>query len=62
MNRWQYRRVVVDGAALLKGEADEEMNRCGTEGWELVAAVSRERHGYQHEVCLLFKRMDRAGA
>ena len=58
MRRWQYNRTVIDGAALIRGEGDDEMHRLGREGWELVVAVSRDKHGYQHEVCLLWKRLD----
>jgi hypothetical protein len=56
MRRWQYRRLVIDGIAFIRGEADAEMTRLGREGWELVVAVPRDKHGYQHEVCLVFKR------
>src|SRR5690349_13148708 len=51
MRRWQYRRVVIDGAAFVRGEGDGEMER-------LTVAVPRDKHGYQHEVCLVFKRPD----
>ena len=54
--RWEYRRTVVEGISLIRGEADAEMERLGEQGWELVVAVPREKHGYQHEVCLVFKR------
>jgi len=53
---WEYRRAVVEGIAFIRGEADGEMQRLGKEGWELVVAVARDKHGYQHEVCLVFKR------
>jgi hypothetical protein len=56
MNSWEYRRMVTDIGHLIKGEADREIERLGAEGWEMVVAVPRERHGYGHEVCLLFKR------
>lgn len=56
MRRWQYRRVVIDGGALVRGEADAEMERLGRDGWELSVAIPRDKHGYQHEVCLVFKR------
>lgn len=58
MRRWQYTRTVVEGAALIRGEADVEMQRLGRDGWELVVAVPREKHGYSHEVCLVWKRPD----
>jgi uncharacterized protein len=58
MRRWQYRRVVIDSAAFIRGEGDAEMQRLGREGWELTVAVPRDKHGYQHEVCLVFKRPD----
>lgn len=54
--RWEYRRVVVDGVSLVRGEVDAELNRLGAEGWELTIAVPRDKHGYQHEVSLVFKR------
>lgn len=56
MDRWKYLRVVVDGGALIRGEADAEIERIGAEGWELASAVPRDHHGYQKEVCLIFKQ------
>lgn len=56
MQRWEYHRTVIDAAALIHGELDNEMKRLGDDGWELTVAVPREKHGYAHEVCLLFKR------
>jgi hypothetical protein len=56
IRRWEYQRTVIDGGAFLRGEIDGEMSRLGTLGWELVVAIPRDKHGYQHEVCLVFKR------
>ncbi|MCW5830920.1 MAG: DUF4177 domain-containing protein [Labilithrix sp.] len=54
--RWEYRRAVIESVGFTRGEADAEMDRLGKEGWELTVAVPRDKHGYQHEVCLIFKR------
>lgn len=54
--RWEYRRAVLESVAFIRGEADGDMERLGREGWELVVAVPRDKHGYQHEVALVFKR------
>lgn len=54
--QWEYSRLVVDGLALVRGEADEELSRLGRDGWELVTAVNRDKHGTQHEVCFIWKR------
>ena len=35
--RWEYRRVVCDSAWGAGQPRDEELNRLGKEGWELVA-------------------------
>lgn len=56
MERWEYRRTVTEIGPLIRGDADLELARLGNEGWELVVAIPRERHGYGHEVCMLFKR------
>ena len=42
MRRWQYNRTVIDGAALIRGEGDDEMQRLGRDGWELVERLSSD--------------------
>jgi hypothetical protein len=54
--RWQYTRVEVDIAAVGSSAFGERLDRLGAEGWELVTAVQHARHGYSHEVHLVFKR------
>ena len=56
--RWQYKRVDLDILDLGGRSLEERLDRLGAEGWELVTAVQHARHGYSHEVHLLFKRPD----
>jgi hypothetical protein len=56
--RWRYKRVDLDIAEVNQAVFEERLNRLGAEGWELVTALQHERHGYSHEVHLLFKRED----
>lgn len=54
--RWEYRRVDLDIAQVAKAGFEQTLNALGAEGWELVSAIQHERHGYSHEVHLVFKR------
>lgn len=54
--RWQYKRVDLDIADVAGPSFEQRLDRLGAEGWELVTAVQHARHGYSHEVHLLFKR------
>lgn len=54
--RWEYKRVNLDIADVPQAEFEIELNRLGAAGWELVGTVQHERHGYSHEVHLVFKR------
>lgn len=56
MTRWEYRRLDLDIADVPKPAFEEALNALGREGWELVASLQHERHGYSHEVHLVFKR------
>ena len=54
--RWQYKRVDLDIADLAESSFERQLNQLGDDGWELVTAVQHARHGYSHEVHLVFKR------
>ncbi len=54
--RWEYKRLNLDIADIPHAAFEAELNELGAHGWELVAAVQHERHGYSHEVHLVFKR------
>ena len=54
--RWQYKRVDLDIADVAGASFEGRLDRLGADGWELVTAVQHARHGYSHEVHLLFKR------
>jgi hypothetical protein len=57
MTRWEYKRVITSESQHVASEDFEPMlNELGREGWELVASVSRERHGHTLDVYLIFKR------
>jgi|GEM_PF-2062827 len=53
--RWQYKRVDLDIADVAAASVEERLDRVGAERWELVTAVQLARHGYSHEVHLLFE-------
>jgi len=48
--RWEYKNIAVKG-----NTADEEMNKLGAEGWELVAATVTSS-GFTFSYNLSFKR------
>ena len=54
--RWEYKRMDLDISDLGGAGFEEQLNRLGSDGWELSFAVQRERHGYSHEVHMVFKR------
>jgi hypothetical protein len=54
--RWQYRRVNLDIADVAADGFEALLMRLGDDAWELVTAVQHARHGYSHEVHLVFKR------
>ena len=54
--RWEYKRVNLDIADVPEEKFEIELNRLGASGWELVGSLQHERHGYSHEVHLVFKR------
>lgn len=56
MTRYEYRTLSTDIAQLAEEELVKRLNAMGSEGWNLVAAVPQERHGYSHQVHLLFSR------
>ena len=57
MNRYEYRSMQASVAQLSDEAFVRNLNELGAEGWNLVAAVPHERHGYSHEVHLLFSRL-----
>jgi hypothetical protein len=54
--RWQYKRVNLDIGDVPGTSFQDRLDELGEEGWELVATLQHERHGYSHEVHLVFKR------
>jgi hypothetical protein len=56
MNRYEYATIKTDVWRLGDPELLAQLNRMGGEGWNLIAAIPHERHGYSHEVHLLFSR------
>lgn len=54
--RWQYKRVNLDIGDVPQDAFEQRLDALGREGWELVATIQHERHGYSHEVHLVFKR------
>ena len=57
MNRYEYRTMKTSIERLAEEELVRDLNKLGAEGWSLVATVPHERHGYSHEVHLLFSRI-----
>lgn len=55
MNRWEYKCLRLGARELAEG-CEETLNTLGADGWEVVAAVSGERHGYAHDVTFVMKR------
>ena len=58
MNRYSYRAMTTDISELSSDVLLDQLNGIGAEGWKLVLSVTKERHGYSHEVHLLFMRED----
>lgn len=56
MERYEYRRLKADIADLASDDFVTRLDALGAEGWKLVSTVKHERHGYSHELYLLFVR------
>lgn len=62
MERWEYRSIKVLSKGFLGGileiqEFDTELNRMGSEGWELVSCFdTNQSEGATREVIAVFKR------
>lgn len=62
MEKWEYTSIKVNakgfkGGILELRDFDDELNRLGEEGWELVSCVaSNEAYGTTREVISVFKR------
>ena len=56
MDRYEYRTMKTAIETLGDQDVLARLNAMGSEGWNLVATVARERHGHSHEVHLLFSR------
>jgi hypothetical protein len=54
--RWEYKRIECQIGDVPQADFEDELNTLGALGWELVGSLQHERHGYSHEVHLLFKR------
>jgi hypothetical protein len=54
--RWEYKRLSVKTTDIASDAFEAQLNALGQDGWELVATVPLEHHGYSHDVNLLFKR------
>ena len=59
MNHYEYTTIKTDVWRLGEPDLLAQLNRMGDDGWNLIAAVPVERHGYSHEVHLLFSRQRR---
>ena len=62
MTRYEYRMMRSDIAHLADAELVTELDRMGSEGWKLVAAIPHEHHGYSKEVHFVFSRRISTGA
>jgi len=62
MNRYEYRTLQAPVERLGDASFVHDLNELGADGWGLVAAIPRERHGYSHEVHFLFSRISNDGA
>lgn len=62
MNRYEYRTMQAPIERLGDASFVRDLNEIGAEGWMLVTAIPRERHGYSHEVHLLFSRASESDA
>ncbi|HUV84961.1 MAG TPA: DUF4177 domain-containing protein [Methanosarcinales archaeon] len=62
MERWEYRTIKVlakgfTGGILELQEFDNELNKMGSEGWELVSCFdTNQSYGETREVVAVFKR------
>src|SRR5690606_19222087 len=56
LTRYEYKVLLTDIAKVVEKSFEEELNGLGREGWKLEATVHRERHGYSHELTLVFSR------
>ncbi|HYE09430.1 MAG TPA: DUF4177 domain-containing protein [Patescibacteria group bacterium] len=62
MERWEYKTIKVNtkgfaGGILEIQEFDNELNKMGSEGWELVSCFdTNQSHGSSREVVAVFKR------
>jgi hypothetical protein len=56
MHGWEYKRLDLDIADVAGGAFEDRLQALGAARWELVTAIQHERHGYSHEVHLVFKR------
>ena len=54
--QWQYKRVGIDILDAGGAKFEEMLNALGSQGWELASTLQHARHGYSHEVHLVFKR------
>ncbi|HEU4536066.1 MAG TPA: DUF4177 domain-containing protein [Polyangiaceae bacterium] len=55
MTRWEYKCLKITMPELVEGYEDK-LNALGAEGWEVVAVVAGERHGYSHDATFVLKR------
>lgn len=55
MIRWQYTCLKLAMPELAEGY-EAKLNELGAEGWEVVAVVPGERHGYSHDATFVLKR------
>lgn len=53
---WEYRRVTLSAHQIATPELEEHLNALGRQGWELVATLAQERHGYTHEAHFIFRK------
>lgn len=55
MIRWQYKCLKLTMPELAD-DYEAKLNELGAEGWEVVAVVAGERHGYSHDATFVLKR------
>jgi len=56
VERYEYRIEQTQIEDLGKPGLAQRLNTLGAEGWQLVSTIAHERHGYSHEIHLLFSR------
>lgn len=54
--QWEYKRVDFDILEVGEAAFEKTLNALGRLGWELTTTLQHARHGYSHEVHLVFKR------